>query len=89
MVDQAFRTIFVWLTALLALFAGIFGLIETFLRRLLSQAGLSANVQSVVIIVVAVLFILAVLRAFGGVFRVLLIVFLLLLVIHVMLPNLG
>ena len=53
MVDQALRTIFVWLTALLALFAGIFGLIETFLRRLLSQAGLSANVQSVVIIVVA------------------------------------
>jgi hypothetical protein len=38
---------------------------------------------------VAVVFIIAVLRFFGGFFRILLALFLILLVLHILLPNLG
>ncbi len=63
------------------------GLIDAFLRGLMTRAGVGGQVQAVVLGVVAVLFILAALRVFGGVLRVLIIIFLVLLLIHVLMPG--
>ena len=78
-----------WLRAILAFFAGIFGVIETALRQLLDQLHVPDDVQSIVILVVMILLIVAVLRFFGGFFRILLLLFLILLVLHILLPGNG
>ena len=88
-VDQALQTLTYWGRALIGVFLGIFGIIEQFIRRLLTQLAVPEGLQSLVILALAVLFILAVLRLFGGLFRVLLIVFLILLILHVLIPNAG
>ena len=86
---DALSTVEYWLRSIFAFFVGIFGVIETALRQLLDQLGVSGDVQSIVILVVMILFIVAVLRFFGGFFRILLLLFLILLVLHVLLPNFG
>ena len=63
------------------------GLIDAFLRSLMSRAGVGAQVQAVVLVAVAVLFIIASLRVFGGILRVLIIIFLILLLIQVLMPG--
>ena len=88
-VDQALQTVTYWVRASLGVLLGVFGVIDVFLRRALTQAHVPENVQSLVIVAVAVLFIVAVLRLFGGFFRILLIVLLILLVLHVLLPGAG
>jgi hypothetical protein len=86
-VDQA-------ISFLLGLILGLFGLIitaiaavEDFLRGLLTEAGITGQVQGIMLIVVAVLLILAALRVLGGVFGVLITIVLLLLVIHILVPG--
>lgn len=86
---NALATVEGWFFAILAFFAGIFGVIEGALRQLLNQLGVGRDLQSIVILVVMVLFIVAVLRLFGGVFRILILVFLILLALHILVPNLG
>jgi hypothetical protein len=86
-VDQALQTLTYWLRAFLGVLIGLFAIIENFLHNIMSQIGIPANFQSLLILVVAVLFIVGVLRAFGGVIRLLLVVFLILLVLHILLPN--
>lgn len=86
---DALGTVESWIRATLGFFAGTFGVIETALRQALTQLGVAANIQSIVILVVAVLFILAVLRLFGGLLRILVALFLIFLVLHVLLPNAG
>ncbi len=76
-----------WLGVVLAFFVGIFGVIDGALRRALDQAGVPGNIQAIVILVATVLFIVAVLRLFGGLFRILLVLFLVLLALHVLLPG--
>lgn len=63
------------------------GLIDGFLRDLMTRAGVGAQVQAVVLVIAAVVFIIAALRVFGGVLRVLIILFLILLLIHVLMPG--
>jgi hypothetical protein len=79
---------------LLGVILGLFGLIitviatiEDFLRGLLTEAGISGQVQSIVLIVTAVLLILAALRLFGGIFGVLITIVLILLVVHILVPG--
>ena len=79
---------------LLALILGLFGLIitaiatiEDFLRGLLTEAGISGQVQGIVLIVTAVLLILAALRLFGGILGVLITIVLILLVVHILVPG--
>jgi hypothetical protein len=86
-VDQA-------INFLLALILGLFGLIVTaiattegFLRDLLAEAGIGGQVQSIVLVVTAILLMLAALRLFGGVFGVLITVVLILLVAHILAPG--
>ena len=85
-VDQALGTVANWLRALLGLFLGLFGVLDVFLRHALARAGVPGSAQAAIILVAAVVFIAAVLRLFGGVFRILLVVFLILLMLHVLLP---
>ncbi len=88
-VDQALQLVKHWLGVLLAFLFSVFAAIEGFLHVTMTQAGIPGGLQSLVILVVAILFIVAVLRLFGGVLRLLLILFLVLLLLHVLLPNLG
>ena len=68
--------------------AGLAGLaaVEQWLRVQLTGLGIAPAIQTVIMLAVAVLLILLVLRVFGGVIRVLLVVFLILLALHVVLP---
>ena len=86
---DALGTVEYWIRATIGFFAGLFGVIETALHQFLTQIGVGADIQSIVILVVMVLFIVAVLRLFGGFFRILLVLFLILLVLHILLPNAG
>ncbi len=79
---------------LLALILGLFDLIitgiatvEEFLRGLLTAAGIGGQVQSIVLVVTAVLLILAALRLFGGIFGVLITLVLILLVVRILVPG--
>jgi hypothetical protein len=85
-VDQA-------INALLALFASaadavLAGLaaVEQWLRAQLTGLGVTPQIQTVIMIAVAILLLLLVLRVFGGIIRVVLVVFLILLALHVVLP---
>ena len=79
---------------LLALILGLFGLIVTaiattegFLRGLLTEAGIGGQVQSIVLVVTAILLMLAALRLFGGIFGLLITLVLILLVAHILAPG--
>lgn len=85
-VDQA-------INALLALFASaadavLAGLaaIEQWLRIQLTGLGVAPRIQTVIMIAAAIVLLLLVLRVFGGVIRVVLVIFLILLALHVVLP---
>ena len=88
-VNDAFRLVSHWLAELLAVFAGIFGVIEVYCHDFMTRMGVANDIQSIVLIVVGVLFILAVLRLFGGVLRLLIILLLILFLLHIVAPNLG
>ncbi len=61
---------------------------EQWLRGQLGTLGLSANVQTVIMIAFAVILILGSLRLFGGLLRVGLVLILLLIALHILLPVL-
>jgi thiol:disulfide interchange protein len=63
--------------------------IEGFLRGLMTRAGVGEDLQKPVLVVVAALLILVALRLFGRVFGVLIAIFLLLLLLHTLLPGLS
>jgi hypothetical protein len=76
-----------WISAIIAFFVAIFDVIGNALRQLLDSIGVPGNIQTIIIFVVGILFIVAVFRIFGGVIRILLALFLILLLIHIVLPN--
>ncbi len=88
-VDKALGTLGTWLEALIGLFLGIFIVIEDFFRSILNQVGVPENLQKIVLLLVAVVFIVAILRLFGGLIRWLIVLFLILLALHTLLPNAG
>ena len=67
---------------------GLFEALDHGLRRLLTQSGVPGDVQTAVLVVVAILFFVAALRLFGGVFRVLIVLLLLLFLVQLVLPGL-
>jgi hypothetical protein len=85
--DQALQTVIYWARAAFGLLLSVFAVIEQACHRLLSQAGVPAQMQTLIILALAVVFIVAVLRLFGGLFRLLLMVLLILLILHVVFPN--
>jgi hypothetical protein len=73
---------------LLALIMTGIAAIEIFLRGVMGHAGVGGQMQSIVLIVVAIFLIIAALRAFGGIIGLLVTVFLILLMMHVLVPGL-
>jgi len=60
--------------------------VETWLRGMLGSMGVPQQIQTAVLIAVAVVLVLAVFRLFGGLIRVAVVIILLLVVIHVLVP---
>ena len=77
-VNDALRTVTHWLELAWA------DTVEASLHVLMTQLGVPRNIQTVVLLVIDVLLIITVLRLFGGVIRVLLLLFLILLVLHIL-----
>jgi hypothetical protein len=73
---------------LVAAIMAVIGVIEAALRRLLVNAGIHGELQSAILIVVAILLIIGALRLLGGVFGVLITVLLLLLIVNLLMPGL-
>jgi hypothetical protein len=79
------------LTLILRLVAAVMavvGVIELALRRVLVDAGINGELQSAVLIIVAILLIVAALRLLGGVFGVLITLLLVLLIVNLLMPGL-
>ena len=80
---KALVGIFVYLADLaLAVFAAI----ELWLRGELQAMGLAPVVQTIILVAVAVLLVLAALNLLGGLIRVLVVLFLVLLAVHILVP---
>jgi hypothetical protein len=60
--------------------------VELWLRTLLGQLGVPSSIQSVLLIALAIILVLGALRLFGGVIRIAIILFLLLIAIHALAP---
>ena len=87
-VTHALDAVWAAIAALVDLVLSALGVVELWLRARMAQVGVPHGLQTIVLILVAVLFLVAALRLFGGVLRVLLIVFLLLLALHILAPGL-
>lgn len=61
--------------------------LENWLRMELTALGVSAQLQPIILIAVAVLFLLLALRVMGGVIRLIVLVFLVLLILHILVPG--
>ena len=85
-VDQAIDALLaLFATAADAVLAGL-AAIEEWVRLQLTSVGLAPQFQTAIMVAFAVVLLLLVLRVFGGVIRVLLVLFLILLALHVVLP---
>jgi hypothetical protein len=62
--------------------------IELWLRAQLTQFGLPPNIQTVILVALAALLIIASLRLFGGLIRVAVVLVLILIAVHILLPVL-
>ena len=85
-VDQALSTVEAAFFAIIDFVFGVLAAIELWLRAQLTAAGVGPEVQTILLIAVAVLLLLAALNLLGGVLRVLIVLFLILLGIHIVLP---
>ncbi len=63
--------------------------IEVWIRGELTQLGVAPPIQTVILIAVALLLIVAALRLFGGFLRVILLIFLILLVVQAVIPMVS
>ena len=86
-VDKAFGLVKSLLLDLFALILGVFVFIEGWARGVLAQAGVPRDLANVVLIALAIALFILVARIFGGLIRVLLVVFLALLLIHLLLGT--
>jgi len=64
------------------------GSIEIVLRSVMSRAGIDGRMQAIILVGVFVLCVVAALRVFGGLLRFLIVVFLILLLVHALVPGL-
>lgn len=88
-VEQAFALVRSLFLDVVALVLGVFVAVEGWARGALAQAGVPRDVSNVVLILLAVLLFILALRIFGGLIRVLLVVFLALLLFHLLLSATG
>ncbi len=88
MLQHAINIVTAAVLALLALIMGVIGMADAMLATLMSAAGLPANLQAALLIVIALLLVILALRAFGGVIGLLLLVLLTLFIAHRLVPGL-
>jgi len=86
-VDKAFGVVKTLLLDVIALILGVFVAVEAWARVTLAQAGVPRDLTNVVLIALAIALFLFALRVFGGIIRVLLVLFLMLLVVHLLLGT--
>ena len=84
MVDRAFRDVLVLLSQAVDFFVAILVQLEIWLRSPLNTLGIPPKIQAIIMIFGAVALLVAVLKLFGGVVRVLLVAFLVCLAIHLL-----
>ncbi len=85
-VNSAFRLVGHWVGELLTVLISIFGVVEGAAHNAMTRAGLPSDLQEVVLLGIGVVFVLAALRVFGGLLRLLIIVLLILFLLHVVAP---
>lgn len=85
---QAMDFVFALALRLGALIMQAIGSTEAALRSVMSGAGIDDRMQAIVLVGVVVLCVVAALRVFGGLLRFLIVVFLILLLIHALVPGL-
>ena len=87
MIDQSLGLVGYWITWLLAFVFSVFGAVEDAFRRLLDRLHVAPGLQSIILILLAIVLIVTAVRVFGGILRILLIVFFGLLLVHVLMSG--
>jgi hypothetical protein len=87
-VNQALSGLLHLIVSLLDLILAAIATIEVWLRGQLTQLGVPAQTQNVLLIAAVIILILAGFRLFGGLFRVLIVALLVLLAVHLLIPVL-
>ncbi len=72
---------------LLGLILHVIGVIDVFLASMMTAAHVPANAQIILLVVIAIWLAILAFRAFGGMFRVLIIILLVLLLLRALLPE--
>jgi Flp pilus assembly protein TadB len=80
-------TVYNIIMGLLAIVVSAFTSIEHLARDALTQAGVSGQVQTILLLVLGVVLILAAVRLLGGVFGILIAIFLILFLFHIIAPT--
>ncbi len=88
-IDQALTIMTGWLFAALHYLSLFLSAIDHGLHRGLSRLAVPEDLQMVLILLIDIVLLVAVVRAFGGAARVFLAIFLILLLLHVAVPGLG
>lgn len=77
-----------FIAALAALLLAAMATADDWVRRMLSAFGIGDPIQTIILILVAFVVLLAALRLMGGIVRVLIVVLIVLFAIHLLLPTL-
>jgi hypothetical protein len=85
-IDHAIAAILDFILDLFYLVFRIIALVENWLRAELGRFGVPENMQTIILVVVAIVVLLAAIRLLGGVFRIALVILILLLGAHLLLP---
>ena len=88
-VDHALAIMTAWLFIALHYLSLLLSWVDGWLHQGLTRLGVPANLQMLVVLLVDIVLLVAVVRAFGGVARIFAIVFLILLLLHIAAPGLG
>jgi ABC-type xylose transport system permease subunit len=85
--ESSMETVYQLIMGLLAIVINIIAAIESFARNLMNHAHIPDQVQSVTLLVLAIVLIIAAFRILGGIFGLLVALFLFLFLLHVMVPG--
>jgi hypothetical protein len=87
-VRQALAALLSLLVDFVGLILAAIGGVEVWIRSQLSLAGVNPQLQTVILIALAVLLIVGAFRLFGGLLRIIIVIFLLLIAIKMLVPAL-
>jgi hypothetical protein len=85
-VDRAIAAILAFIVSLFYLVVRIITLVEDWMRAQLSQLGVAQNLQTIILVVVAVAVLLVAIRLLSGILRIALVILIVLIAAHLLLP---